>query len=725
MFLSIESRSPDSSWKLEISTKSQKPPSDYVPHAALPSKGQSTSKSLLLRMKIYRLLSHILPSREQFIIPETTCRVCEKRFQRAEARRKHEWKQHRLLDAKPMKSREESRRFDHDHSHGGYFVGCAENRSNIVDVAKDIPMLPYDPGCTKEAGTCLQETMKKSNKTIRRQMESFFNMLKTPSNHGLFELEATPTHSTAVELDHLQWSNAGPGLNIQSSQLCLIWEEDPLDSTKDLETARMSPCYSTPACISPILDAADFNPPVSLPSFWLPGYNCTQRQVPVMHLDIEPTCGIPEPALRGFQHDMYPLTTRPISSSDACLAEDRTRYYTPDCKRSEPTFEGSPDRCHDSSPPRPTSIHVESEGSPQTTTISATPPVTLRSVMRSKSTPKPGLIPVGTTAKVVKRASSKAPPNLVSLFYNSLGPTGHKGSLAPRLTNPMKKSSLRQYNDHVPETLRREDGTWMSRVISWKRTPVFSRLQTRSLTENLRPSLLKNLPFSKLLRSMSRQNPAWLKSLDEYKACRHKRSLVERRRYHFRAGKLSDSSRGLINLGYPPLDCAQCSRVFTGPYRKGNFARHRRTCHPPEPESLERSRTAWSSFNITVDTSSTNLAPGGHNTVRCRDLCLSDDVAAVNQSESSMLDVSRPQSPGPSEERLRPSPRELLPGGVPDDPKSSFRMNILDEGLMSEFSEQPLALDVEENMSGTAPNLTTRPRERYWWYHDPTATHMY
>jgi hypothetical protein len=45
-------------------------------------------------------------------------------FNRADARRKHEWKQHRLPEAKPEKRKE--RRGDFEAPQGEYFVGCAE-----------------------------------------------------------------------------------------------------------------------------------------------------------------------------------------------------------------------------------------------------------------------------------------------------------------------------------------------------------------------------------------------------------------------------------------------------------------------------------------------------------------------------------------------------------------------------------------------------------------------
>ncbi|KAF2661347.1 hypothetical protein K491DRAFT_774031 [Lophiostoma macrostomum CBS 122681] len=58
------------------------------------------------------------------VTPERTCRECRMPFRRADARRKHEWKQHRLLDARPEKRKE--RRVSSVASQGEFFLGCAE-----------------------------------------------------------------------------------------------------------------------------------------------------------------------------------------------------------------------------------------------------------------------------------------------------------------------------------------------------------------------------------------------------------------------------------------------------------------------------------------------------------------------------------------------------------------------------------------------------------------------
>jgi hypothetical protein len=42
--------------------------------------------------------------------PDTECRVCKMVYNRADARRKHEWKKHRLLDSRPNKRRNNNER---------------------------------------------------------------------------------------------------------------------------------------------------------------------------------------------------------------------------------------------------------------------------------------------------------------------------------------------------------------------------------------------------------------------------------------------------------------------------------------------------------------------------------------------------------------------------------------------------------------------------------------
>ena len=76
-------------------------------------------------------------STPNIVPPNRICRRCGLIFQRTDARKKHEWKQHRIIDSKPEKRKGMRGRFDDDDDHsprGDLFLGCAEN-SEIAELA--------------------------------------------------------------------------------------------------------------------------------------------------------------------------------------------------------------------------------------------------------------------------------------------------------------------------------------------------------------------------------------------------------------------------------------------------------------------------------------------------------------------------------------------------------------------------------------------------------------
>jgi hypothetical protein len=102
----------------------------------------------------------------------------------------------------------------------------------------------------------------------------------------------------------------------------------------------------------------------------------------------------------------------------------------------------------------------------------------------------------------------------------------------------------------------------------------------RSFTTMHIQQLLKDLPFSDILRSRSLEDIAFYQSIiqlhDTWDA------LVEMSKpcHRFRGGKLcSTSSRSLPRAAYPPVNCDQCQQAFGGMDRKHKLARHRKRVH--------------------------------------------------------------------------------------------------------------------------------------------------
>jgi hypothetical protein len=102
----------------------------------------------------------------------------------------------------------------------------------------------------------------------------------------------------------------------------------------------------------------------------------------------------------------------------------------------------------------------------------------------------------------------------------------------------------------------------------------------RSFTTTHIQQLLKDLPFSDILRSQSLEDSAFYQSIIQLHDTRD--ALVEMSKpcNRFRGGRIcSTGSRSLPRAAYPPVNCDQCRRAFGGMDRKHKLARHRKRVH--------------------------------------------------------------------------------------------------------------------------------------------------
>jgi hypothetical protein len=102
----------------------------------------------------------------------------------------------------------------------------------------------------------------------------------------------------------------------------------------------------------------------------------------------------------------------------------------------------------------------------------------------------------------------------------------------------------------------------------------------RSFTTTHIQQLLKDLPFSDILRSQSLEDSAFYQSIIRLHDTRDVLIEMSKPCHRFCGGKVcSTSSRSLPRAAYPPVNCDQCRRAFGGMDRKHKLARHRKRVH--------------------------------------------------------------------------------------------------------------------------------------------------
>lgn len=153
--------------------------------------------------------------------------------------------------------------------------------------------------------------------------------------------------------------------------------------------------------------------------------------------------------------------------------------------------------------------------------------------------------------------------NGVSIFYSSKDkeismPIGH--DRPSQMTNSQK---IRRYFS-----------------LQERRRTIRSSSIIRTCTmRNLRP-LLKNVPFSRLMRSGSLEDLDFLESLKQLQAIRNAMDDAARSKHWFHAGQISVSSRSTVmRAAFPALKCISCPRMFRGADRKRRYARHCKKLH--------------------------------------------------------------------------------------------------------------------------------------------------
>lgn len=180
------------------------------------------------------------------------------------------------------------------------------------------------------------------------------------------------------------------------------------------------------------------------------------------------------------------------------------------------------------------------------------------------------------------------PPELngVSLYYSFkterivLSPGGENLVL---LTNSQKIRRCSSFRAHV----------------SVMRTQSVRSLEIiRSYTARHIETLVRDLPFSDLLRSHSLETEKFYQSAKQFRDTKQAMDKLAKPRHRFYGGQMAASGRvSLMRRAYPELKCHHCPRTFQGNDRKRRLARHVRKVHPSRSSSQRKDEMASHSLN--------------------------------------------------------------------------------------------------------------------------------
>jgi hypothetical protein len=186
---------------------------------------------------------------------------------------------------------------------------------------------------------------------------------------------------------------------------------------------------------------------------------------------------------------------------------------------------------------------------------------------RSSSTPSTAAFSEGTYASEENKYMAL---NRVSLFYSAITEPitlNRGGRGTSQTTNGL--DFRRQSTQRKRQALSR-----MASTRSLKRTRSCDMVSGRNL--------YSDVPFAHLIRSLSTGNSTLYQSVRKFHSILRVLHSSDKKRHRFRAGKMSISSRKvLMERAYPPVKCEQCARIFTGQQRKRKLARHRKRVHTP------------------------------------------------------------------------------------------------------------------------------------------------
>jgi hypothetical protein len=164
--------------------------------------------------------------------------------------------------------------------------------------------------------------------------------------------------------------------------------------------------------------------------------------------------------------------------------------------------------------------------------------------------------------------------NGVSVYYSTkstkpaLDPDGQR---LIQLTNSQRIRQCCSFKAYLPNNCNS------------RRALVHLNKSMRSDTVKRIGTLVKQVPFSGLLRSGSLEDSSFYQSVKLLQETKNTINHVAKARHRFRGGMMSTSARGsLLRAAYPEIKCDHCQRVFNGNDRKRNLARHRRKVHSLE-----------------------------------------------------------------------------------------------------------------------------------------------